>query len=95
MKYHIYFCKFQNKKPNFTSFIKGIRDTEDLIAKKGQTFCPLQKMQVWFLTLLLFFLFVFLFLDLLFFTPFFRLMLNLKWLLTVGSIVRIATVLNT
>ena len=43
MKYHIYVCKFQNKKPNFTSFIKGIRDTEDLIAKKGQTFCLLQK----------------------------------------------------
>ena len=37
VKYHIYVCKFQNKKPNFTSlkvFIKGNRDTEYLIAKK-------------------------------------------------------------
>ena len=34
MKYHIYVGKFQNRKPNFTSFIKEIRDTEDLIAIK-------------------------------------------------------------
>ena len=37
VKYYIYVCKFQNKKPNFTSlkvFIKGNRGTEYLIAKK-------------------------------------------------------------
>ena len=43
MKYHIYVCKFQNKKPNFTSFIKGIRDTAHLIAKKGANFLPTTK----------------------------------------------------
>ena len=36
-KYHIYSCKFQNKKPNFVSFkvfVKGNRETEHFIARK-------------------------------------------------------------
>ena len=37
VKYYIYVCKFQNKKPTFvgyTSFLKNNRDTEYYIAKR-------------------------------------------------------------
>jgi hypothetical protein len=37
VKYYLYVCKFQNKKPNFTRllvFIKNNRETEYFIAKK-------------------------------------------------------------
>ena len=51
LKYHIYSCKFLNKRPTFSGFeifVKNNREYEYIIAKKaGQTFFSFKKMEIW------------------------------------------------